>query len=281
MHPLGLHRHSGPSGPQAPGPSGLQSKAAPRSAPAVPPGGPCEPPPRTPEREPRQSSSSNRVGLCVQVVAGVDARKLVGQQPGGREELLDGRDRRQDLAAPRAARPRRAALTLRAHTAAGARPHTCTADTCQIHPRCMRARCTCGARQVPRTCTAGDSLHTHGACTPQVPPKHGAFTPQVPPEQPMRGAPLPAAALPPAASPAPPAVGAVALSLILSPSLMVSSQPRRRPPSPRRRAAPPRRRPTSPRADASPRAGAPPTRADALARSPPRRAARPGPRRRA
>ena len=47
-------------------PSGLQSKAAPRSARALPPGGPGEPPPRTPEREPRQSSSSNRVGagLC-------------------------------------------------------------------------------------------------------------------------------------------------------------------------------------------------------------------------
>merc|ERR1740124_1216773 len=103
---------------------------------------------------------------------------------------------------------------------------------------------------------------------------------QVPPEELMQGALVPAAALPPAASPAPPAVGAAALNLILSPSLMSSSQPRRRPPSPRRRAAPPRRRATSPRADASPRAAAPPTRADAPTRSPARRAARPVPRRR-
>ena len=118
-------RHGGPQALRASGP---QSKAAPRSARAVPPGGPCEPPPRRPEREPRQSSSSNRVGagLCVQVVSRVDARELVCQQPGGREELLDGRDRRQDLAAARAARPRHPALTLRARAAAGARPHTRT-----------------------------------------------------------------------------------------------------------------------------------------------------------
>ena len=166
-----------------------------------------------------------------------------------------------------------------------------------MHPRCMRARCTCGARQM--------TVHVHGRwCTAHARRKHAPGTSrarclhapgatplprchpltQVPPEEPMQGAPPPAAALPPAASPAPPAVGAVALSLILSPSLMASAQPRRRPPSPRRRAAPPRRRPTSPRAeaspDASPRARAPPTRADAPTGSPSRRAAHPGPRRR-
>ena len=41
-------------------PSRLQSRAAPRLAPAVPPCGLCEPPPRTPVWEPRHSSS-NRV----------------------------------------------------------------------------------------------------------------------------------------------------------------------------------------------------------------------------
>ena len=199
------------------------------------------------------------------MVAGLDARKLLSQQPRRRQELLHGRHSRQDLAAARSARARHAVLTLRARAVAGARSCTCTADTRSVH-----SRCTADAPQMHcRCCMVDAALQTHGACMPQVPP-----------DELMQGAPVPAAALPPVASPAPPAVGAAALNLILSPSLMSSSQPRRRPPSPRRRAAPPRRRATSPRADASPRAGAPPTRTDAPTRSPPRRAARPGPPRR-
>ena len=129
-----LYRPSGPQG----------SKAKPRPArPAQ-----CRPVAPASRRQGHRSGSHGsrapptewaRVPSGAQVVSRVDARQLVCQQPGGREELLDGRDRRQDLAAARAARPRHPALALRARAAAGARPHTCTADTCQIHPRCMRA----------------------------------------------------------------------------------------------------------------------------------------------
>ena len=168
-----------------------------------------------------------------------------------------------------------------AHTQLQAPAH---ARAPQMHARRVHAQCTLGGRQMHGRCTA-DARSIHGRCTVDTALQmHGACMPQVPPEElvqgALSGALVPAATPPPATSPAPPGVGAAALNLILSPSLMSSSQPRRRPPSPRRRAAPPRRRATSPRADASPRAAASPARADAPTRSPPRRAARPSPRRR-
>ena len=261
LHLLGLHtaprRHGGP---QALRPSGRRASRAPlgpRSAARLP----LRAAAKDTGAEPRQSSlqPSGRGSLCAGGLS-CGRWRFVCQQPGGRR-TLDGRDRRQDLAAARAARPRHLDLTLRARAAAApARtraPQNLSDTTRQIHPRCMRARCTCvhagdsaRARQVvhcTRTAQARPSCLSTVPARPRCHPYPGAtLTWSLPRSRCKRAA----ACRRPAASRvagAPPWARPQPHTRRASWRASAAPPPRRRAAAPRRRAADPRHRARRPR----------------------------------